>query len=127
MPASDQALAGWLAGHHLSDGLAKYWHANNTTLDSRGRVLMTTVAVRDGKPVFGHARETNLSWRDPRSHYANFVVTAGQPPGQAAAMSQALLTAFGRPARTYRFEAYTIRVWDRNLLSALGGKDTLHD
>jgi hypothetical protein len=127
VPASDQALAGWLAGHHLSDGLAKYWHANNTTLDSRGRVLMTTVAVRDGKPVFGHAREANLSWRDPRSHYANFVVTAGQPPGQAAAMSQALLTAFGRPARTYRFEAYTIRVWDRNLLSALGGKDTLHD
>jgi hypothetical protein len=126
VPAGDQALAGWLAGHHLSDGLAKYWHANNTTLDSRGRVLMTTVAVRDGKPVFGHARETNLSWRDPRSRYANFVVTVGQPPGQAAAMSQALLTAFGRPARTYRFEAYTIRVWDRNLLSALGGKDTLH-
>ena len=127
VPASDQALAGWLAGHHLSDGLAKYWHANNTTLDSGGRVLMTTVAVHDGKPVFGHARETNLSWRDPRSHYANFVVTAGRPPGQAAAMSQALLTAFGRPARTYRFEAYTIRVWDRNLLSALGRKDTLHD
>jgi len=127
VPASDQALAGWLAGHHLSDGLAKYWHANNTTLDGRGRVLMTTVAVRDGKPVFGHARETNLSWRDPRSHYANFVVTVGQPPGQAAAMSQALLTAFGRPARTYRFESYTIRVWDRNLLSALGRKDTLHD
>jgi hypothetical protein len=127
VPASDQALAGWLAGHHLSDGLAKYWHANNTTLDSHSRVLMTTVAVHGGKPVFGHARETNLSWRDPQSHYANFVVTVGQPPGQAAAMSQALLTAFGRPARTYRFEAYTIRVWDRNLLSALGGKDTLHD
>ena len=28
----DQALAGWLAGHHVTDGLAKYWHANNTTL-----------------------------------------------------------------------------------------------
>jgi len=42
-PASDQALAGWLASHHLRDGLAKYWHANNTTLDSSGRVLMTTV------------------------------------------------------------------------------------
>ena len=127
VPASDQALAGWLAGHHLSDGLAKYWHANNTTLDSGGRVLMTTVAVQDGNPVFGHARETNLSWRDPRSHYANFVVTVGQPPGQALLMSQALLKAFGRPARTYRFEAYTIRVWDRNLLTVLGGKDTLHD
>jgi hypothetical protein len=121
VPASDQALAGWLAGHHLSDGLAKYWHANNTTLDSGRRVLMTTVAVHDGKPVFGNARETDLSWRDPRSHYANFVVTVGQPPGQAAVMSQALLKAFGRPARTYRFEHYTIRVWDRNLLSALGG------
>jgi hypothetical protein len=42
-------------------------------------------------------------------------------------MSQALLAAFGRPARTSRFEAYTIRVWDRNLLSALSRKDTLHD
>jgi hypothetical protein len=121
VPASDQALAGWLAGHHLSDGLAKYWHANNTTLDSGRRVLMTTVAVHDGKPVFGNARETDLSWRDPRSHYANFVVTVGQPPGQAAVMSQALLKAFGRPAGTYRFEAYTIRVWDTNLLRVLGG------
>jgi len=121
VPASDQALAGWLASHHLRDGLAKYWHANNTTLDSSGRVLMTTVAVHDGKPVFGNARETDLAWRNPRSHFANFVVTAGQPPGQAAVMSQALLKAFGRPARTYRFEHYTIRVWDRNLLSALSG------
>ena len=64
------------------DGLAKYWHANNTTLDSGGRVQLITVAVRDGKPVFGDPRETNLSWRDPRSHYANFVVTAGQPPAR---------------------------------------------
>ena len=35
-------------------------------------------------------------------------------------MAQALLTTLGRPARTYRFEEYTIRVWDRNLLSVLG-------
>ena len=121
VPATDQALAAWLTSHHLRDGLAKYWHANNTTLDSGGRVQLTTVAVQGGKPVFGHSRETNLSWRDPRSHYANFVVTVDDPAVQARLMSQALLQALGRPARTYRFEAYTVRVWDRNLLSALGG------
>ena len=118
--ANDQALAGWLAGHHLTAGLAKYWHANNTTLDSGGRVQLITVAVRDGKPVFGDPRETDLSWRDPRSHDADFVVTAGLPAGQARLMAQALLATLGRPARTYRFEEYTIRVWDRNLLSVLG-------
>jgi hypothetical protein len=118
--ANDQALAGWLASHHLTTGLAKYWHANNTTLDSGGRVQLITVAVRDGRPVFGDPRETDLSWRDPRSHYANFVVTAGRAAGQARLMAQALLTTLGRPARTYRFEEYTIRVWDRNLLSVLG-------
>jgi hypothetical protein len=118
--ANDQALAGWLAGHHLNAGLAKYWHANNTTLDSGGRVQLITVAVRAGRPVFGDARETDLSRRDPRSHYANFVVTVGRPAGQARLMSQALLTTLGPPARTYRFEDYTVRVWDRNLLSVLG-------
>jgi len=121
VPATDQALAAWLVSHHLSDGLAKYWHANNTTLDSGGRVQMTTVAVHVGKPVFGHLRETNLSWRDPRLHDANFVVTVDQPAGKAMLMSQALQSAFGPSARTYRFEGYTIRVWDKNLLSALGG------
>ena len=95
---------------------------NATIADGTGGPLAEgDVAVQDGKPVFGHARETNLSWRDPRLYYANFVVTAGQPTGQAAVMSQALLTAFGRPARTYRFEAYTVRVWDTNLLRVLGG------
>ena len=78
--ANDQALAGWLAGHHLSAGLAKYWHANNTTLDSGGRVQLITVAVRDGRPVFGDPRETDLSWRDPRSHTrTSSSPSAGQP------------------------------------------------
>ena len=38
VPAANEPLAAWLAAHRLSAGLATYWQANSTTLDSGGRI-----------------------------------------------------------------------------------------
>src|ERR1700733_2669076 len=109
-------LATWLRQHHLRSGLAPYWQASSVTVDSGGRISM--LAVGD------HGRHGRLApdpWEndgqlaDPATHTANFVVIV---PGQQVSRKLAV-DAFGKPARTYRFESYTVLVWDRNLLRKL--------
>jgi hypothetical protein len=49
-------------------------------------------------------------------HTANFLLTV---PGEQVTPARAH-AAFGPPARVYHFKAYTIMVWNKNLLSQLG-------
>jgi hypothetical protein len=120
VPAENQDLTAWLAGHHLSDGLGDYWQADSTTLDSGYRILVVAVGARGGKMAWGRTWETKLAWRLPRSHYANFVVTVSKPGYEAGLTQRAAWNAFGRPARTDRFGRYTVMIWDKNLLAAVG-------
>jgi hypothetical protein len=53
---------------------------------------------------------------DPATHRANFLVLADYPD---VTLRQAITT-FGRPAKTYHYQAYTILVWRKNLLRYLG-------
>ena len=51
---------------------------------------------------------------------ANFVVLfPGVAEYRGFTQEQAVLTHFGKPARTYHVGAYTILVWDKNLLREL--------
>ena len=91
-----QALADWLASHHLKTGLTG-WNANTITLDTDGRVLVLVT-------YFGWSRavpdvyQSKASWYDPRLHYADFVVstTGGGPDPVSYRIAAA---DFGRPAR----------------------------
>ena len=61
---------------------------------------------------------------DLRRHDANFLVTQMPAIGPAypavtTAPYPAVLATFGRPARTYRFDGYTVLVWNVNLLTRL--------
>jgi hypothetical protein len=117
-PPANQPLASWLVAHGLTDGLAGYWQANSTTLASGGRVQVSGVTVApDGKlvPYEWEAEDTNY---DPLRHDATFMVADG--PGQLPWAQSAALRTFGPPERTYRYDGYTIMVWDTNLLSRLG-------
>jgi hypothetical protein len=117
-PPANQPLADWLVAHGLTSGLAGYWQANSTTLASGGRVQVSGVtAAPDGKLV-PYEWETDDTRYDPSLHDATFMV-AGGPSQLPWAQSEALRT-FGHPARTYRYDGYTIMVWDTNLLSRLG-------
>jgi hypothetical protein len=57
------------------------------------------------------------SWFDPRSSYANFVVSSELEGAAFRIPYQWVATAFGRPARTYHYRGYTIWVWHKNLLT----------
>ena len=116
-PAADQPLAAWLTAHRLTDGLANYWDANITTLDTGGRIQVSSVLVNHGKIVPGNW-ETVARAYDPGSYDARFFAVrdaTARPSVMAAARAT-----FGPPAQTYRIPGYTIYVWSANLLPKLG-------
>jgi hypothetical protein len=117
LPAG-QPLAAWLAAHRLTDGLAGYWQANSTTLASGGRVQVSAVGLaRDGE-VAPYEWETDDADYDPVRHDATFMLADG--PAQLALARPAALRTFGAPQRVYRYDGYTVMVWDSNLLGRLG-------
>jgi hypothetical protein len=117
----EQALAGWLAAHHLTTGLGTYTEGNSTTLDSGGAVRLLTASWRPPAAGGTVARlyQSSASWYNPSTGYANFVVT-GPADGTADLIPRAeILALAGPPARTYQFESFTIMVWNENLLALL--------
>jgi len=117
-PPANQPLASWLVAHRLTDGLAGYWQAASTTVDSGGRVLVSAVTLDGHGRLVPYQWETDDSGYNPSLHYANFVVVNGPLP-LGGAWSAALRT-FGRPQQVYRYDGYTVMVWPTNLLSRLG-------
>jgi hypothetical protein len=115
VPASNEPLAAWLTAHRLTDGLAGYWQANSTTLETGRRVLVAAVTYDAAGTLAPYQWETDDTDYDPALHYANFVV-AGGPEGLPGMAGIAEHT-FGKPARTYRADGYTIMVWHKNLLA----------
>jgi hypothetical protein len=118
VPPANESLATWLTMHRLSDGLAGYWLANSTTVDTRGRVLVSAVTLGAGGRLMPYQWETDDANYNPSRHDANFVVTNG--PDSLPGLQQAAVLAFGHPVRTFDAGGYTIMVWNTNLLTKLG-------
>lgn len=116
-PPADQALAAWLSARGLTDGLASYWDANSTTLDTGGRIQVSSVQVNHGKIVPGNW-ETVARAYDPARYDARFLAVREKTVNPAVVA--AARSTFGPPARTYRIPGYTIYVWSANLLPELG-------
>jgi len=120
VPAPYAALAGWLAGHDLTRGLAGYWQASSVTLDSRGKVQVRPVTISGGQLAIEAWWDSRKSWYDPATGYADFIVSVSPPQRwQDAAMIRATEAIAGRPDKVYQFGAFTIAVWPRNLLPRL--------
>jgi hypothetical protein len=118
VPPANEPLATWLVMHRLSDGLAGYWLANSTTVDTRGRVLVSAVTLGTGGRLMPYQWETDDANYNPSRHDANFVVTDG--PDSLPGLQQAAVRAFGHPLRIFHTNGYTIMVWNTNLLTKLG-------
>jgi hypothetical protein len=115
----EQVLAGWLADHHLTTGLGTYTEGNVTTLDSGGVVRLRTVSwPRSGRAV-PRLYQSSAAWYDPRTAYANFVVTGTVDRAGDLIPRAEILALAGPPAHTYRFDSFTIVVWNENLLARL--------
>jgi hypothetical protein len=117
LPAANEPLAAWLTARHLTDGLATYWVANSTTLDSDGRIQVSSVQADNGRLVPGNW-ETLAPAYDPARHDAEFFAIKDWT--EAPAVLAAAMSTFGPPPHTYHAAGYTIFVWNTNLLPRLG-------
>jgi hypothetical protein len=118
--AQNQQLTSWLAARHLHTGLSGYWESNVVTLTSGDRVQIRLVNASGGRLV-PSTFEGKAEWYDPHRNTANFVVLfPGVAKYRGFTQEQAVLATFGKPARTDHVGAYTILVWDKNLLPELG-------
>jgi hypothetical protein len=110
-------LAAWLARHHLKSGLAPYWEASSVTVDSGGAI--TVLAL---EPVRGRGYVAARPWQSDvllakpaKGRAANFVIVS---PAENVTRGDVLAT-FGKPAQSYRYGAFAILVWHKNLLPPL--------
>jgi hypothetical protein len=118
-PAQNEPLAAWLTAHGLTGGLATYWQANSTNVDSRGQLVLSAVVQDVRDRLVPYLWETDEATYDPARRYANFVVADG--PSALPGMKLSAQLTFGRPAHIYQADGYTIMVWDKNLLAELDG------
>jgi hypothetical protein len=116
----NQQLATWLAAHRLDYGLAGYWQASSSTLDSHGLVRLRPVRVANSI-VARDPWEIRQSWYDPAAHDATFIVLAPSAPGRDPfPWSADVRATFGQPTRVYYVGSYEVLVWSKNLLTELG-------
>jgi hypothetical protein len=127
MPAQNAQLATWLEGHGLRYGLSGYWAGNIVTLstDEHVRVLPLN-RTPQGKLIIA-PQLIKRAWYDPLESTANFVVLfptyKGLEPFTGFTgmvgfpYEKNVLATFGKLARTYHYEQYTILVWNKNLLA----------
>jgi hypothetical protein len=120
VPAMNEPLAIWLAGHGYTRGLAGYWQAGSTTLDAGARVSLSSVGPgRGGRVVPGHWETSTLLY-DPSRQYADFVVVKDSGTYSTRWLRAAAERTFGPPHHTYAVGPYTIMTWPGNLLAQLG-------
>jgi hypothetical protein len=120
VPAMNESLATWLAGHGYTRGLAGYWQAGSTTLDAGARVSLSSVGYgRGGRVVPGHWETSTLLY-DPSRQYADFVVVKDSGTYSTRWLRAAAERTFGAPQHTYAVGPYTIMTWPGNLLAQLG-------
>ena len=124
VPAMNEPLATWLAGHGYTRGLAGYWQAGSTTLDAGAQVSLSSVGPgRGGRVVPGHWETSTLLY-DPSRQYADFVVVKDSGTYSTRWLRAASERTFGPPQHTYVVGPYTIMTWPGNLLARLGKPGT---
>ncbi|HEX6454412.1 MAG TPA: BBE domain-containing protein [Trebonia sp.] len=97
---AEQNVAEWLAGHHLSSGLAlSYWMSNIVTVESGDRVKVRDATVSGGAVTQPGYWETNTQWYDPSVSTAD---SCSPTPGAARLVE--VKTRYD-PANIFRFNA----------------------
>ncbi|HWG01260.1 MAG TPA: hypothetical protein VG164_05365 [Trebonia sp.] len=120
VPPQNARLTAWLERHRLGTGLSGYWQANVVTQTSGGAAAIRTVQVYRGRLAGYAASNYQRQWYSAARSAAHFVVLAPDVPGYGGfEYREAVVAAFGAPARTYDVGPYKILWWPRNLLTRL--------
>jgi len=122
LPAANTSLATWLLDHHLTYGLSGYWISSSVTVDSYNGVQVRALmpSMQD------YLWMSSVSWYDPQTHYANFIVLDSTPGYSRWEPSLWLIKEyFGTPDRTYHTGPYTVLVWHKNLLLGIPGNSAI--
>jgi hypothetical protein len=120
VPAMSEPLATWLVARGYSHGLAGYWQAGSTTLETGARVSVSSVGHGPGGRVVPGRWETSTLQYDPSRQYADFVVVKNSGTYSTRWLRGAAERTFGPPRQTYVVGPYTIMTWHANLLTRLG-------
>ncbi|MBV9451805.1 MAG: hypothetical protein JO345_38545 [Streptosporangiaceae bacterium] len=122
VPAPTAALATWLARHDLTRGLAGYWQANSVTLYSRGQVQVRAIGLNSRGQLSARSWwQARQAWYDPATEDASFVISVPPPARwQDQALIREMEAQAGRPVHVYQVGAYSVAVWNVNLLARLG-------
>jgi hypothetical protein len=105
------AVADWLAGRGLHNGLGQYWVAGLTTVSGRGHVIVRPVREVGGT-LQANYHFASERWFDGRRHFRFVVVDRDHPDGVDEA---AAATTFGAPAEGHDIGPYRVLLWDRDL------------
>jgi hypothetical protein len=117
MSPATAPLSAWLEAHHLSYGVAGYWDASVTTLQSGGKVRLRAVDLHQNVNAAGWkinipGWETNALWYNASRHNATFAVADVHGRYPVWAFEQF----FGKPVATHRVSSWLVLVYQANLL-----------
>ena len=104
-------LTKWLRAHGLRYGLAGYWYASVITVATGNQVQVRAVKV-SGRNITQYAWEMDSAWYDAAKYDANFILIDSHD----AALGQAAVRIYGRPASKYEVQGIEVLIYHKNLL-----------
>jgi hypothetical protein len=127
MSPATPPLSAWLEAHGLRYGVAGYWDASITTVESGNKVQLRAV---DLHPHVDAPKwtinipgwESNPLWYNPSTYNATFAVAdvAGSADAHYGYPVSAFEQFFGKPTARYRVDGWYVLVYQTNLLRKLG-------
>ena len=120
-------LSAWLEAHGLRYGVAGYWDASVTTVESGNKVQLRAIdlhphADAPTMTVNIPGWESNPLWYNPSTYDATFAVADvhGSADGHPGYPVSAFEQVFGKPSARYRVDGWYVLVYQTNLLRKLG-------
>ena len=96
LPPRNVGLTRWLAGHHLTNGLAPYWESSSVTVDSGGAITVLAVQLEpDGVRLEPQHWQNDVLLAATKGRTADFVIIS---PAENVHRAYVIAT-FGQPAQ----------------------------
>jgi len=127
MSPATPPLSAWLEAHGLRYGVAGYWDASSTTVESDDKIQVRAVDLHPHPDapqwtINIPGWESNPLWYNPSAYDATFAVADvhGSADGHPGYPVRAFESFFGKPTARYRVDGWYVLVYRTNLLRKIG-------